>query len=248
MTRNFQTTSILTGLFLRKLDVQDFKNFADSLPWRLPEFDAEPQLNPQLPPNAPADATRVRFQSKDQRMLMEVAPAKIVFRMMPGETSRTERGLNVKALPVGEAYESFTPQAMRIQGVMAEHFGATASRIGVVTDLIAPVPSSANQRIQKTVLNSKNLFGERLQDIQLSTLARTSINGEINVNRRIMLRSMRTGGEGNPDLLLGVNIDINTLSEEPYDLTTSELERFLGGISKHIQTQIPLLQETSLFE
>ncbi len=248
MLQNFQTTSILMGLFLRKLDVQDFRNFAESLPWRLPEFDAEPQMNPQLPPNAPPEAPRVRFMSKDTRLTMEAAPAKIHFRMMPGEAKRTEKGVSLQALPVDKAYEAFIPQAMRIHSIMSEHFGATASRIGIVTDLIAGVQSSANQRIQTHVLNSKNLFGERLQEININALAKTVINGEVNVNRRIGLRPMRTGAEGNPDMLLNVNVDINTLAEEPYDLTTSELEKFLQGISKHLQTQIPLVQEKALFE
>ncbi len=248
MLQNFQTTSILMGLFLRKLDVQDYRNFMESLPWRLPEFDAEPQLNQQLPPNAPPEAARVRFHSKDGRLAMEVAPAKIHFRMMPGEAKRTEKGVNVQALPVDKAFEVFTAQAMRIHGIMSEHFGATASRIGVVTDMMAGLPSSANQRIQTHVLSSKNLFGERLQDININALAKTTINGEVNVNRRIGLRPLRTGAEGKPDLLLNVNVDINTLAEEPYDLTTSELEKFLLGISTHIQTQVPLLQETAIFE
>lgn len=248
MLNNFQTTSIILGLFLRKLDVQDYRNFTESLPWRLPEFDGEASVNPQLPPNAPPDMPRARFLSKDGRLMMEVAPAKIVFRMMPGEATRTDRGMNVQALPVDKAFEVFTPQAMRLHGVLSEHYGATASRLGIVTDLIAGVPSSANQRIQKCVLNAKNLFGERLQDFQLNALARTSIGGDTNVNRRIGLRSMRTGAEGNPDLLMNVNIDINTLAEEPYDLSTSELESFLKGVSTHVQTQIPLLQESALFE
>jgi len=247
MLNNFQTTSIILGLFLRKFDVQDYRNFTESLPWRVPEFDADAQLNPQLPPNAPPDMPRARFTSKDGRLFLEVAPAKIVFRMMPGQATRTEQGMNVQALPVDKAFEVFAPQAMRLHGVLSEHYGATAARLGVVVDLIAGVPSSANQRIQKCVLNSKNLFGERLQDFQLNALARTSV-GDTNVNRRIGLRSMRTGAEGNPDLLFNVNIDINTLAEEPYDVSTSDLETFLKGVSSHVQTQIPLVQESALFE
>ncbi len=247
MLQNFQTTSIFMGLFLRKLEVQDYKNFAESLPWRLPELDGDPQFNP-VPPEAPADVPRVRFASKDGRMMLEVAPAKIHFRMMPGEVKQTPQGHNVQALPVDKAYENFTPQAMRIHTVLSEHFGATASRIGVVTDLIAPVPSSANQRIQKHVLGGKGLFGDRLQDIQIQALARVTLPGGMGINRRIGLRSMRTGQEGNPDLILNANIDMNTLAEEPYDISTSELESFLGGVSTHIQENIPLLAEKALFE
>ena len=118
----------------------------------------------------------------------------------------------------------------------------------IVLLAIAGFASSANQRMQEHLLNGKNLFGDRIQELQISAASRTSINDGLNVNRRIAVRPIRTGQEGNPDLAMGVSIDINTLAEEPYDLSTADLEKFLQGVSTHIQTRIPLLQEASLFE
>ena len=197
MLKNFQTTSIFLGLFLRKLEVQDFRNFADTLPWRLPEFDHEPILN---------------------------------------------------RVPVPEAFDVFIPQAMRVHTTLSEHFGATALRVGVVTDIVAPVPSSANQRMQQHLLANQNMFGERLAELQLSALARTQLEGGVGINRRLGVRSMRTNQPGNPDLLLNINVDINTLAEEPYDVSTAELESFLRGVLKHMENNVPLLNERSLFE
>ncbi|MCB2154718.1 hypothetical protein KQI84_07500 [bacterium] len=247
MLKNFQTTSIFLGLFLRKLEVQDYRNFADTLPWRLPEFDNEPQLAP-VPPDAKPDMSRVRFMSKDTRLMMEVAPARIQFRMMPGEVTKTEQGMNLKALPVAEAFDQFIPQAMRIHTTLSEHFGATALRVGVVTDIISPVPSSANQRMQQHILGNPNIFGERLSELQMSAASRTQLEGGIGINRRLGIRSMRTNQPGNPDLLLNINIDINTLAEESYDVSTTELEKFLRGALKHMDNNIPLMNERSLFE
>lgn len=248
MLPNFQTPSIFLGLFLRKLEVQDFKNFAESLPWRLPEFDAEPQMN-RVPPDAPADVPRVRFASKDGRLRLDVAPAKIHFQMMPGDVTRNEKGqTNVQTLPVDKAYEKFVPQALRVHTTLSEHFGATAMRLGVVTDMIAPVQSSANQRMQNVILGGKNLFGDRVHDMQIQALAKVAIDENINVNRRISVRALRTGQEGNPDLILNVNVDVNTLAEEPYDMSLEDLEKFLNGVSSHIQNKVALLNEKALFE
>lgn len=246
MLENFQTTSIFMGLFLRKLEVTDFQKFAESLPWRLPEFDGEVQVNPQQQ-NLPPDAPRVRFGSKDGRLLLEVAPGKIHFRMMPGEVTRTENGTNVQALPIAKAYTNFIPQSTRLYTTLQDHFGAVANRVGVVTDLIAPTPSSANQRMQQVLMNGSDLLGDRLQELTISALVRTSLKDGISINRRVNIRPMRTGQEGNPDLILNANIDINTVADEPYDLGTSELANFLSNTSDHLLTQIPFLNEAALF-
>lgn len=246
MLPNFQVPSIFLGLFIRKFEVEDFKQFSETLPWRLPELDAEPALN-RVPADAPADVPRVRFGSKDGRLFLELAPAKLHLRVMPGQVNQTPQGTNVQALPVRGAYEAFLPVATRIHTTLAEHFGLTAMRAGVVTDFIAPVPSSANQRLQKTLLATPNIFGDRLQDLQIQTLNRISI-GETQANRRINLRTMRTGQEGNPDLIINTNVDINTLAEEPYDMTTADLERFLKGVAEHLDTQVPFFDEKALFQ
>jgi hypothetical protein len=248
MLSNYQAPSIFLGLFLRKLEVQDFREFSEALPWRLPELDAEPALN-RIPDGqqVPADTPRVRFASKDGRLLVELAPAKLHFRMMPGEVTRTDKGTNVQALPMEKAFESFVPAAMRVHTTLSEHFGLSATRVGVVADFIAPVTSSANQRMQKHLLNDRNLLGDRLQDLQINALSRIQINGT-NANRRINARPMRTGQEGNPDLIFAVNVDINSLADEPYDLSTQDLEGFLNGVKAHLDTQVPLLNDQSFFE
>lgn len=246
MLDNFQVPSIFLGLFLRKLEVTDFQSFGESLPWRLPEFDADVQYS-RAPQDAAPDVPRVRFQSKDSRLLLEIAPAKVHFRMIPGEVTRTEKGANLQALPIPAAFEAFIPAALRVHGVLSEHFGATAVRMGVVTEVIAPVPSSANQRLQKHVLGGSTLLGERLHEVQISTLAKGQLEGDVNVNRRVAVRPMRPGGETSPDMVLGVNIDINTLAEEPYDVGAADLEKFLRNCVKHMDAEIPLLSSKEFF-
>lgn len=251
MLPNFQVTSVLIGFFLRKLEVEDFQSFAESLPWRLPEFDADPQVA-RLPENAGPEQPRVRFASKDGRLNLDVAPRRVLFRILPGEVTRTEKGANIQALLVGDAYEKAAPAAARIHTTLTEHFGATANRLGAVTDMIAPTPSSASQRLQKIVLADKKLFGDRLQEVGIQAHARVQLAGDINVNRRIVVRSARSGpAPGQPqggDLILNVNVDINTVAEEPYDIASADLEHFMSAVSEHLQTRIPLFDQKALFE
>ena len=167
--------------------------------------------------------------------------------MMPGEVTKTEQGTNVQALPVDKAFENFAPQVSRLYTTIQEHYDAVASRVGVVADMIAPPPSSANQRLQKVLLNDTNLLGDRLNEVNLNALARTTLDDGTNVNRRIALRSMRSGAEGNLDNILNVNVDINTLADEQYDLDTDSLNSFMMNVSSHITDKIPFLQEESMF-
>lgn len=246
MLPQFQTPSLVLGLFLRKLEVRDFRNFAESLPWRLPEFDAEPAFA-RVPENAPPHMIRVRFTSRDTRQMLEIAPAKVHFRMMPGPVKQTERGPNVQTLAVSKAYEEFIPQAMRIHTVLAEHFGATAFRMGIVTEIIAPVPGSVNQRMQKHLLGGQNLFGERLQELQIQASSRVQLKGNIGVNRRITARPFRTNQPGNPDVIFSVNVDLTSVAEEAYDISTVDMEHFLRGAVHHLEHEIPLLSFAPFF-
>jgi hypothetical protein len=248
MLPNYQVTGILLGLFLRKFDVKDLQNFAQALPWRLTELDAEPVFG-QVPPNAPPDVPRVRFASRDQRLVLDVGPAKLEFRMMPGDIGQNEQGQpTMRTLGLVESFERFIPQAMRIHTTLSEHFGATASRVGVLTDFIAGTASSANQRMQRALLAPGNHFGERLLELQIQTHSRPALDDGLSVNRRIHIHPIRTQQQGSPDLALGIKVDINTLAEEPYDLSTADLENFLNNVVKHLNEKVPLLHEKSLFE
>jgi hypothetical protein len=156
--------------------------------------------------------------------------------------------MTMKTLGLREAFDRFIPQAMRIHTTLSEHCGATASRIGVVVEMIAGTASSANQRMQNTLLSSKNLFGDRLMELQVQAHSRPALDDGVNVNRRLHVYPIRTGQQGGPDLALGVKIDINTLAEEPYDISTADLEKFFQNVASHIETKVPLLQEKALFE
>jgi len=247
MINNFQTTNLMLGLFLRKFEVEDFQEFAESLPWRLPEFDGPAETNPQTQ-NVRPDTPRVRFSSKDQRLFLEVAPAKIHFRMMPGEIKKTEQGANIQALPIDKAFEALVPQAEKVYEALAEHYGAVANRVGIVTDMIAPTPSSSNQKLHKILLNGTDLLGERLQECNVAALTKTTLEDGVNINRRITLRPMRSGAEGNPDNILGVNIDINTVADEPYDIDAPGLSKFLANASEHLNKKVPLFHNEELFQ
>lgn len=240
---------LFMGLFLRKLDQQNFAKMAESLPWRLPELDGQPRIAKDVPKNAPPDSIQAVFSSADGRKILEVAPAKLQLRVMPGEiveSNGPQRGL--KPSGVAESFANFIPFATKVHNVFVEHFGATANRIGLLSELFAPIGGSANQRIQRSILASANHFGERLQEIEIRALSRPTLYGDRVVNRWVRVRPLRSNDERHADLALGIEVDINTLPEDSYDLSAQDVEKFLQEVQKHIEEKVPLLHDSSLFE
>lgn len=249
MISKFLVPQIYLGLFLRKLDVTDYAKLAESLPWRLPELDGRPQIAKDVPKNAQPEATRARFMSADGRKILEVAPARLQFRMLPGEiieSQGNQKGL--KPGNVADSFASFLPLAQKVHSVFSEHYGATANRIGVVTELFTQLGGSANQRMQKTLLASSNHFGERLQELQIQALSRPTLYGDTVVNRWVRVKPLRSNDERRADMAMGVEIDINSLPENTYDLAASDVEEFIKSVQKHIEEGVPILHESALFE
>jgi hypothetical protein len=249
MISNYQVPQLFLGLFLRKFDMGDLRKMAESLPWRLPELDAQPRIAQNVPKNAPPDQPIAAFASGDGRMLLELAPAKIQFRMLPGEVVETggpQKGL--KPYGIEEAFEHFVPVAMKVHSVFSEHYGATANRIGLLTELFAHLGASANQRMQQVLLQPGHHFGERLQEFHMQALTKPTLYGDRQVNRWVRVKPLRSNDERRLDLALGVEVDINTLPDDTYDINAAEVEQVLGEVKKHLLTQVPLLQEEGFFQ
>ena len=248
MISKFQVPQIFLGLFLRKLDIQDYRKLAESLPWRLPELDGQPRIAQNVPANAPADSARAVFSSADGRKVLEVAPAKLQLRMLPGEVVETQgnqKGL--KPTGITESYTEFLSMAVKVYNVFAEHYGATANRVGVMTEMFAHLGGSANQRMQKVLLSSPAHFGERLNELNIQALSKPTL-GDRAVNRWIRVRPLRSNDDRNADLALAVQVDINTLADDSYDVTAADLETFIKSVQEHIEKNVPILHEGALFE
>jgi hypothetical protein len=251
MLPQFQVPSQLVGFFLNKLEIADFKQFLEHLPWRLPELDGPPRVNQSLPKNAPPDITRAVLSSRDQRIVLEMAPAKLQLRVMPGEIIESEGDPNRKGLKTvgfAEACDKSFAQAMRIFNVFSEHYGLKCNRVGVMTEFIAPIGSSANQRLQRYFLGGKDFFGERLFETQINALAKMSLGTpDRQVNRWVRVRTLRSSDPNPADMALGIEVDINTVPEDTYDINASDLEAFFGGVRTHIDTRIPFFNDEELF-
>lgn len=248
MISKFQVPQIFLGLFLRKLDITDFKKLAEQLPWRLAELDGQPRVAQNVPKNAPKDQPQAVFSAADGRMVLEVAPAKLQFRMLPGEvveTGGTQKGL--KPLGIADSYAAFLPMAVKVHNIFSEHYGATATRIGVFTEMFAHIGASANQRMQKTLLAS-NHFGDRLLELNIQALSKQILDGDRAVNRWVRVKPLRSNDERRADLAMGVEVDINTLPEDAYDITAADVESFIHSVQKHIEEKVPILQDGSFFE
>ena len=248
MISKFQVPQIFLGLFLRKLDATDFKKLAEQLPWRLPEFDGQPRLAQDVPKNAPKDQPQAIFASADGRMVLEVAPLKLQFRMLPGEVVETggpQKGL--KPLGIAESFAAFLPVALKVHNVFSEYHGATATRVGIFTEMFAHIGASANQRMQKTILAS-NHFGDRLVELNIQALSKQTLDGDRSVNRWVRVKPLRSNDERRADLAMGVEVDINTLPEDAYDLTSADVESFITSVQKHIEEKVPLLHDGAFFE
>lgn len=249
MLQNYQVPSVLLGLFLRKLEVQDVKKMVESLPWRLPEFDGQPRAN-NVPKEAPADVPRLAFTSKDGRKVLEIAPAKIQFRMVPGELIQGEGNrMGLKTVNMKDAFESFIPMVLKIHSVFSEHYALSANRIGVLTEFLAPIGSSSNQRLHEFIFGGKNLFGERLHETQVHALAKTTlVDGDRQVNRWIRVRTLRNGDAAGQDSAIAVEVDVNTLPEDTYDLSAADIEKFLRNLVEHLDNRVPLLSDEGMFK
>jgi hypothetical protein len=233
------------------MDAQDFRKMAEVLPWRLAELDGQPRIaNPaEVPKNAPKDQPQAIFSSADGRIVLEVAPLKLQFRMLPGEVVETggpQKGL--KPYGVSEAFAAFLPLATKVHNVFSEHFGATANRVGVFAEMFGALGGSANQRMQRGLLANNNHFGERLIELNIQALSKPALDNGRVVNRWIRVKPLRSNDERRADLAMGVEIDINTLLEDSYDMTGADVEQFIQAVQRHIETQIPLLQDASFFD
>jgi hypothetical protein len=249
MISRYQVPQLFLGLFLRKFEMGDLRKMAESLPWRLPELDGQPRVAQNVPKNAPPDQPVAAFMSADQRQILEIAPTKLQFRMMPGEvidTGGPQKGL--KPLGIADSFASFLPQAKKIHSVFNEHYGATTNRIGLVVELFAHIGASANQRMQKSMLASGHHFGDRLQELNIQALSKPVLFDDRIVNRWVRVKPLRSNDDKKADLAMGVEIDINTLPEDSYDLAAADVERFLLAVQKHVEEQVPLLHDATFFE
>jgi hypothetical protein len=249
MISNFQVPQLFLGLFLRKFDMGDLRKMAESLPWRLPELDGQPRIAQNVPKNTPPDQPIAAFMSADGRQVLELAPAKIQFRMLPGEVVETggpQKGL--KPYGVEEAFAAFTPMALKVHAVFSEHYGATANRVGLLTELFAHLGASANQRMQQTLLQPKHHFGDRLQEFHMQALTKPTLYGDRQVNRWVRVKPLRSNDDRRLDLAIGVEVDINTLPEDTYDIGANEIEKFLNETKNHLLTQVPILHEEGFFQ
>lgn len=251
MNPRLQVPSILLGLFLRKLEINDAKNLTESLPWRLPEFDGQTAFNTGIPQNAPPDVPRVRFTSRDGRLSLELAPAKLQFRMVPGEITKNDNGqFNLTLKSFAESMDLFVPMATRIHTVFSEHYGLTANRIGVLTEFIGVVGQSASQRMHQVFFGGNPYFGERIQELQINALSRTGLDGtDRQVNQWLRVSTVRGDAQGPvADPAMQIQVDLNTLPEDTYDISAAEFEKFLGGLRNHITNKIELLKNEELFK
>lgn len=248
MISRYQVPQLFLGLFLRKLDSQDYRKMAETLPWRIPELDGQPRIAQNVPKETPPDQARAIFQSADGRKVLEVAPAKLQLRVMPGEVIETggpQKGL--RPFGIADAFNEFVPLAVKVNSVFTEHYGAATNRIGVMAELFAHLGASSNQRMQRTLLATSNHFGDVLQEINIQALAKPTLSGRV-VNRWLRVRPLRSNDDRQSDLAIAVQVDINTLAEDTYDLAAGDVEKFIRGVQSHIETDIPLLQEAAFFE
>ncbi|CAN5329651.1 hypothetical protein BH09SUM1_BH09SUM1_33840 [soil metagenome] len=249
MISKFLVPQLFLGLFLRKMDIGDFRKLAETLPWRLPEFDGQPRIAKDVPKNAPKDQPVAAFTSADGRKVLEIAPLKIQLRMMPGEiveTNGPQKG--IRPYDIDQSFAEFLPLATKVHSVFSEHYGATANRIGLLTELFAHLGASSNQRMQRALLAPKNHFGDRLQELNIQALSKPILYGDRVVNRWVRVKPLRSNDQNNSDLAMGVEVDINTLPEDSYDITAANVEEFITEAKKHIQESIPLFHDESFFE
>jgi hypothetical protein len=198
-------------------------------------FDADPLMLP-IPPDAPADIPRIRLTSNDEHWAFQVTGERLdcFYKPPPDKRETTEK------------FEEVANKQLRIcadiWGILQKQFSVSGKRIGVVSTFIASPENPVETLKSKFILTSNAL---EPYELHLHALHKISLDN-IPINRWTRCMAANLPLEQKPRDALRLQIDINTLPEQKFELTQASIQTFVNGAKNlALETAKSLFEEGS---
>ncbi len=226
MPLDFYARKLQVALFLSTLDLSDRLDLAVAIRESSGGvLNAEPLMLP-VPDDAPPMIPRLRVKDTEGTRTCQVTPGRIDLWFEPEEEHRQQEDLE-------HIVRSQFELTSRIWNQLQEQFNAGAHRVGFVSQLVADT-EDANSLLRDAFLRTSHFNAS--DRLEVHVLHKMDI-GEYSVNRWVRLRAFPSSSGADENGRLAMEVDINTLPENPLDISRDTLSRFSGSA-------LDLLQET----
>jgi len=223
---NFKINKIQFALFPKNFDISDKLKIASELKQKTGNvFQEDPAILP-MPDNISPEIPRIIFESKDKSFSCNISISRIDFF---GNFHEHEFKEDKSFL------DDYFKKNKIIYSYFIENLKLNIKRIGLVFDFIVELDQSSLKLIKNNLLNKNSYFGksQNLTAINLISTESGNIN-EWNINKRITIESLRKKSDLKNDEAIFLRYDINTLSEEDYNLKVIDIEKILRNASNII--------------
>ena len=229
---NFSIAQLQVALFLTTIDLTKPLKVAVAIQNASEEFfDADPLMLP-IPPDAPTDIPRIRLSSSNEHWAFHVAGERLDCLYKPHADKRESP----------EKFEGIIGKQAQICGdiweILQKQFSVSGKRIGVISTFVAS-PESPVETLRSKFIPASN--ASEPYELQLHALHKMSLEN-IPINRWTRCTAANLPLEQKPRDALRLQIDINTLTEQSFDLTQVSIRAFVNNAKS-----LTLETVTSLF-
>ncbi len=186
-------------------------------------LDVDPLLLP-LGADSPPDFPHIIIRNESKGWAFQMAPARFDLAV---ELDSQQRDGNRRQLT-----EVISTTALSIWNGLKTGFGARAHRLGLITT-IASEMENAPEALRQRFLNT--VYGSGAHETQLHFLHKLENEG-FSLNRWVRLKAL-PANETWPARLV-MEVDINTVAEQPIEVTDSAIQKFLSVADQQTQQTI----------
>jgi len=186
-------------------------------------LDVDPVLLP-LGADSPPDFPHIVIRNETSGWIFQMAPARFDLAV---ELGPQQSDSDLKQLT-----ETVSTTAVAIWNGLKARFGARAHRLGLITTIISEI-ENAPEMLRQRFLNPA--YGVSAYESQLHLLHKLENEG-FSLNRWVRLKALPTNEVWPARLVM--EIDVNTIAEEPIEVTEMAMQRFLGVADQQTQQAI----------
>jgi len=221
-----------TALFLASLDITQKLDLATTI--RDASHGlliADPLLLP-IPADAPSELPRLQIKSSDRYWMYQVSGNRFdfVFELPPNKRGTAE---------FAEIIEKQAQMGSAIWEAIQPKFNASGNRIGIMSQFVSS-PENPVQLLRSRFMSSSD--APEPHELQLHVLHKMA-SGAITVNRWTRCVAGEPPSRAEAQGSLRVEIDINTLPEQSFGLTSAKILNFSDGVKGLVLDTL-----TALFE